>query len=104
MSPGTNPQPPPHITLVTAPGCHFCEDARKALTGIMAEGTALHLELVEATSPAGLALLALHRPPMNPLVLVDGNYFSAGRLPRRKLQALLASRIIRPESMVARHG
>jgi hypothetical protein len=89
---------------VTAPGCHFCEDAHRALTELAAHGAALELDLVEATSPAGLALLALHRPPMNPLVLVDGAYFSAGRLPRRKLQALLAVKTIRPESMVAGHG
>ena len=80
------------ITLITAPGCHFCDDARQALTQLAAEGAAIKLQLVEATSPAGLALLAEHRPPMNPLVLIDGTYFSAGRLPRRKLQALLDRR------------
>jgi len=104
MSPGTNLQRPPRITLVTAPGCHFCEDAHQTLTRLAADGAALELELVEATSPAGLALLAEHRPPMNPLVLVDGDYFSAGRLPRRKLQALLDTETIRRESTVVRHG
>jgi hypothetical protein len=104
MSPGTDLQSPTHITLVTAPGCHFCEDAHQALTHLAADGAAVELELVEATSPAGLALLAQHRPPMNPLVLVDGAYFSAGRLPHRKLHALLAGKSTRPESMVARHG
>jgi hypothetical protein len=74
---------------VTAPGCHFCEDAHQALSHLAADGAAIEVELVEATSPAGLALLAEHRPPMNPLVLVDGDYFSAGRLPIRKLRALL---------------
>ena len=104
MSPGTNQQRPPRITVVTTPGCHFCEDAHQVLTQLAADGAAIDCELVEATSPAGLALLAQHRPPMNPLVLVDGTYFSAGRLPRRKLQTLLASKSTQPESMVARHG
>jgi glutaredoxin len=103
MSPGTNQQRPPRITVVTTPGCHFCEDAHQVLTQL-ADGAAIELELVEATSPAGLALLAQHRPPMNPLVIVDGTYFSAGRLPRRKLQTLLASTSTRTGVMVARHG
>ncbi len=77
------------VTLVTAPGCHFCEDAHKVLTDLQEQGQPIGLELVSATSPEGVALLATHRPAMNPLVLVDGAYFSAGRLPRRKLQALL---------------
>lgn len=104
MSPRTNQQRPHRVTLVTAPGCHFCEDAHQTLTRLAADGAALELELVEATSPAGLALLAEHRPPMNPLVLFDGAYFSAGRLPRRKLQALLDTRSIRRESTAAHHG
>ena len=29
---------------------------------------------------------------MNPLVLLDGQFFSAGRLPRGKLRATLAAR------------
>jgi hypothetical protein len=78
--------------LVTAPGCHFCEDARRAVTGLIEHGELIELEVVQATSPLGLALLAEHRPAMNPLVLIDRRYFSAGRLPMRKLQALLARR------------
>jgi hypothetical protein len=104
MSLGTNHQTLAHITVVTAPGCHFCEDAQAALAELAAGGAGFDFELVEATSPAGLALLAQHRPPMNPLVLVDGGYFSAGRLPRRKLNTLLATRGVRPDSMVARNG
>jgi hypothetical protein len=92
MSLGTNHQTLAHLTVVIAPGCHFCEDAQAALAELAAGGAGFDFELVEATSPAGLALLAQHRPPMNPLVLVDGGYFSAGRLPRRKLQALLDRR------------
>lgn len=80
------------VTLVTAPGCHFCDDARQVLGAMADAGAPLRIELVDATSPAGRDLLAAHRPAMNPLVLVDGAWFSAGRLPRRKLEALLARR------------
>lgn len=80
------------VTVVTAPGCHFCNDARQVLGAMADAGAPLRIELVDATSPAGRDLLAAHRPAMNPLVFVDGAWFSAGRLPRRKLQALLARR------------
>jgi len=38
----------------------------------------------------GRALMEQHRAPMSPLVLLDGQYFSSGRLPRRKLERRLA--------------
>ncbi len=83
---------PTRITVVTAPGCHFCDDAQEGLAHLQQQGHHLTVDLVEATSPEGAALLATHRPAMNPLVLVDGQYFSAGRLPRRKLEAVLQQR------------
>lgn len=92
------------LTLVTAPGCHFCEDAHRAVTGLIDHGAAIELEVVQATSPLGLALLAEHRPAMNPLVLIDRRYFSAGRLPRRKLQALLARRTGSPIAEATSRG
>jgi hypothetical protein len=52
----------------------------------------IRVDRVEADSAAGQALVGAHRPAMFPLVLVDGAFFSAGRLPRRKLRALLATK------------
>ena len=92
------------LTLVTAPGCHFCEDAHRAVTGLIENGAAIEMEVVQATSPLGLALLAEHRPAMNPLVLIDRRYFSAGRLPIRKLQALLARRASSPLAKATSRG
>jgi len=78
------------VTLVHAPACHFCEDARTALNEFGHEYD-LAVELVAADSNAGQDLVARHRPAMFPLVLVDGEFFSAGRLPRNKLRALLTA-------------
>lgn len=87
----TNPAPAvTQVTLVTAPDCHFCHDAREVLTTLSVEGR-IGIEVIEGSSEAGRALVATHRPPMMPLVLIDGGYFSAGRLPRRKLNARLAT-------------
>jgi glutaredoxin len=81
------------ITLVHAPACHFCADAQEALAELGRQFP-ITVELVEAESPDGAALVEEHRPAMFPLVLVDGEFFSTGRLPRRKLQAVLTKHAV----------
>jgi hypothetical protein len=79
------------ITVVHSPACHFCEDAQQALTDL-ATRYPLIVELVEAAHPRGRVLVAQHRAPMFPLVLIDDALFSFGRLPRNKLIKLLDRR------------
>ena len=79
------------VTVVTAPACHFCADALTALARL-GQAYPLTLEEVAADSQAGQELLSRHGTGMFPLVLIDGQFFSAGRLPRRKLARLLAAR------------
>ena len=83
---------PTTITLVHTPACHSCTDAQTALTELGRE-FAIRVDLVAADSDVGQALIGAHRPAMFPLVLLDGRYFSVGRLPRRKLRALLTARL-----------
>lgn len=80
---------PVHVTVVIARGCHFCEDARQALAEL-SRLYPLAVEELPAGSPVGEAVVLEHGTGFFPLVLVDGAFFSAGRLPRRKLAALLA--------------
>ncbi|MEX0985277.1 MAG: glutaredoxin [Actinomycetota bacterium] len=79
------------ITLIESAGCHLCADARAALDDI---GTRYRLAIrsLEASSPEGVELVVRHRPALQPLVLVNGEPFSAGRLPRRKLERYLCGR------------
>jgi glutaredoxin len=79
------------VTVVQAPACHFCADAEEALDELAHEFP-IDVESVAADSDSGLALIAAHRPGLFPLVLVDGENFSSGRLPRNKLRALLRAR------------
>ena len=79
------------VTVVHSPACHFCEDALAALDELR-RAVPLEVDVVAASDPRGRELLGRHRPGMFPLVLVDGAFFSAGRLPRAKLQALLGAR------------
>ena len=79
----------PTVTLLVTTGCHYCEDARGELAARADLGD-LELHVVSIDSEQGRALQATHRPSMFPLVLVDGQPFSIGRLPRRKLDQALA--------------
>lgn len=79
------------VTLVESPACHFCHDARAALEEIAAHYP-LDVEALDVRSPEGSALMQAHGAAMSPLVLLDGRFVSAGRLPRGKLRKLLAAR------------
>jgi hypothetical protein len=76
------------ITVVHTPACHLCDDAEAALARL-AEEFPLRVELVDALSPAGRRLVGEHRAGLYPLVLLDGEFFSCGRLPRMKLRRRL---------------
>ncbi len=89
------------VTVVTSPACHLCEDAQAALA-VLARAYPLEVRLVAAQSPAGQKLLRQHGSGMFPLVVVDGAFFSAGRLPRRKLERLLAARPGAPAGVLGR--
>lgn len=82
------------VTLLVTTGCHYCEDARGELSA-RAERGDLELVVVALESESGLALQATHRPSMFPLVLIDGEPFSVGRLPRRKLDKALSHHRVR---------
>ncbi len=86
---------PARVTVVTASACHCCEDALEALSGLAQEHS-LTVRVLDAASESGQALLGRCGSGMFPLVLVDGEFFSAGRLPRRKLARLLTVRTAAP--------
>ncbi len=87
---GSGPQPPSaEVTVVTSQACHLCEDALEELAHRTDE---LTVTVVPADTRAGRDLVQRHRPVMFPLVLVDGAFLSSGRLPRRKLDNVLAAR------------
>ena len=85
----------PEVTIVTSDACHLCEDALEELARRADE---LTVTVVPADTPLGRELVQWHLPTMFPLVLVDGLFFSSGRLPRRKLDKALAARTRRAVS------
>lgn len=99
---------PARITIVEADACHFCEDAHQVLAGLV-ERWPLEVETVDVRSRVGQRLMARHRAGMSPLLLVDDEFFSQGRLPARKLAQLLSSRFgdrppTAPGSAESSHG
>lgn len=90
-----NPQAPPSkptdITVVESDTCHFCEDAHDVL-GELASRFPLRVTSISLTTDSGKELMATHRAGMSPLILMDGAFFSQGRLPRRKLTKALTKR------------
>jgi len=91
MSTHAAPTEPARITVVESKACHFCDDAHRALSDLAARYP-LVVETVDVRSETGRRLMRVHRASMSPLVLVDGDFFSHGRLPRRKLVKLLEQR------------
>ena len=92
-SPATRTATP--ITVVATLGCHFCLDAQDALEEI-GHDFPIQVTTVDLRSGEGLRLAQQFRASMSPLVLVDGRFLSAGRLPRGKLRALLSARPAQP--------
>lgn len=81
---GTDIQRPAQITMVSAPACHFCEDAESAL-GVLSGEFAIDVDRLSVDSAEGQRLIALHRATMAPLIVVNGEFFSSGRLRPKKL-------------------
>lgn len=76
------------VLVVISPDCHLCEDALEALGHFAAEYE-LSIRETPMMSAEGQEILERFRPPLPPFVVVDGELFSAGRLPRRKLRKYL---------------
>lgn len=79
------------VTVVESEACHFCADAQQVLLDA-AVSYPLEVRSFDLRSPEGQAMMQKHRATMSPLVLLDGEFFSNGRLPRRKLAKVLAHR------------
>lgn len=82
----------PAVTLITSPACHLCDDAHQVLRALADQGR-IRLATLRADTSEGSALIDRHRPGLFPLVLLDEAFFSAGRLPRRKLERHLGREV-----------
>lgn len=79
---------PPEVTVVVSPGCHFCADAESAIAEISRDYP-VRVTRVGITSPEGSDMIQQFGAAMSPLVLLDGEFVSSGRLSRGRLRRLL---------------
>jgi glutaredoxin len=79
------------ITVVTSPACHFCHDALEALQ-VLGQEFPLEVTELDVRDPLGRDLVARHGAGMSPLVLLDDQFVSAGRMPRGKVRRMLSKR------------
>jgi hypothetical protein len=89
------------VTVVHTDACHLCDDARQVLAQLATEYP-LRIELVDAGSTHGQQLMAVHRAGMYPMVLLEGEFLSAGRLPRGRLRHLLQHLTVQPRAVQPR--
>jgi glutaredoxin len=79
------------VTLLTQASCSFCEQAKETLAGLSQEH-AFETEEISLDTEEGRALGERHGVVFAPGVLVDGEFFSFGRLSERKLRRTLQRR------------
>lgn len=75
-------------TLLTKDDCHFCEEAKRVLARFADDGQLAFREL-RLDSEEGQRLATSAGAPFPPVVFLDGEYFSYGRLSERKLRKAL---------------
>ena len=77
-----------NVVLLTKDECHFCDAAKRVLTRFADDGQLAFRE-VRLDSDEGRELATDAGVPFPPVVFLDGEYFSYGRLSERKLRKAL---------------
>jgi glutaredoxin len=80
------------ITIVTTADCAFCEQAKQVLARVGADAP-LVVRDVPLDSREGRRITARVAAPFPPVVLLDGEAFSYGRLSERRLRKALAGQV-----------
>lgn len=81
------------MTVVETAACHLCDDAHGVLDEFARRGYSIEVTTLDLRSSEGQALMQHHRAALSPLVLVEGRFFSQGRLSRGRLARLLEDRL-----------
>jgi len=76
------------IIVVTKEDCHFCDQAKDVLTRLRDEYD-LRVREVMLETEEGRSLALQSAAPFPPVVFLDGETFSYGRLSERKLRKAL---------------
>ena len=81
------------ITILTQSSCAFCEQAKGTLSRLALEYP-LQFREISLETVEGLELAAQYGVIFAPGILVDGEMFSYGRLPEKRLRRLLSQHLL----------
>jgi glutaredoxin len=76
---------PVKITLLTAPDCHLCDQAKSVLERVSRD-TELSIETISMETDLGRQLMIDQQLAFPPGLLIEGEAFSFGRLSERRLR------------------
>lgn len=76
------------VVVLTKEDCHFCQQAKDVLTRLRGEFD-LRVREVTLESEEGRRMAVRSEAPFPPVVFLDGETFSYGRLSERKLRKAL---------------
>ncbi len=68
------------IQFVTVPGCHECAKAKTIFEELKPRYPEMKISEIDATSPAGMALVQKYGIFASPGIIVNGELFSTGAL------------------------
>lgn len=78
------------VLVLTAPGCHWCDEARAILAGLSRE-LDLRVTLSPAETDEGRALALANGALFPPVIFVNGELVQYGRPSAKKLRAVLGA-------------
>ena len=76
------------VLVLTAPGCHWCEEAQVLLARLSNEFD-LHVTIQPADGEEGRALALANGALFPPVIFVNGTYVQYGRPSEKKIRAAL---------------
>ncbi|ROQ39428.1 glutaredoxin-like protein DUF836 [Frondihabitans sp. PhB188] len=79
----------PHVTLLTKPGCHLCDDARTALEAVLDEVEFAGARDYDELSILDDSTLADEHAEEIPVVLIDGRVHTIWRVEPERLRTAL---------------
>lgn len=79
----------PHVTLLTKPGCHLCDDARAKLEAVLDEVEFAGARAYDELSILDDPLLADEYSEEIPVVLIDGRVHTIWRIDPERLRTAL---------------
>ena len=78
--------PAAHLTLVSKPGCHLCDDARAVVTGVLTDFADVSLEQRSILDDAELMEKYVEEIPV---LLIDGKVHNIWRVNESRLRSAL---------------